>query len=106
MCVNCLSQAEVVAAHAALATAVLREPAHRLLAELGVVDAPLPVARDARTVGFLRSLDLDPDDVLGSDVVASADRWVAAGQPRPARSRALARPSALPIGSQSRIALP
>jgi hypothetical protein len=102
MCVNCLTQAETVAAHVALGVAVLREPAHRVLAELGVVEAPLRVARDAHTVSFLRALDLDADDVLGADVVAAADRWVAAGQPRPARARASARP----IGSQSRIALP
>jgi hypothetical protein len=106
MCVNCLTQAEVVAAHAALATAVLREPVHRVLGDLGVVDAPLPVARDARTVSFLRALDLDPDDVLGTDAVAAADRWVTAGQARPARSRALARVSDLPIGSQSTMAVP
>jgi hypothetical protein len=86
MCVNCLTQAEIVAAHAGLATAVLREPAHRLLADLGVVDAPSPVARDARTVAFLRSLDLDAGEVLGDEVVSRADRWVLAGQPRPVRS--------------------
>jgi hypothetical protein len=102
MCVNCLSQSEVVATHLALGVAVLREPAHRLLADLGLVDPPLPVARDANTVAFLRALDLDAGEVLGADVVAAADRWVAAGQPRPARARASARP----IGSQSRIALP
>jgi hypothetical protein len=106
MCVNCLSQAETLAAHTALAVAVLKEPAHRLLAELGVVDDPMAVARDAHTVSFLRSLDLDAEEVLGREVVATADQWVAAGQPRPARSRLLARASAAPIGSQSTIALP
>lgn len=106
MCVNCLSQAETVAAHVVLAGAVLKEPAHRLLAELGLADPPLRVARDAHTVAFLRSLDLDADAVLGAEVVTAADRWVAAGQPREARSRALARSSALPIGSQSTMALP
>ena len=108
MCVNCLSQSEAVVAQAALFAAVVREPVHRVLGDLGLVDAPLPIARDANTVAFLRSLELDAADVLGAEVVRSADAWIAAGQPRPARSRsfALALASALPIGSQSRIAVP
>ena len=104
MCVNCLSRSETVVAQAALAVALLREPAHRLLADLGLVDAPLPVARDAHTTSFLRALDLDPVEVLGAEVVTAADAWVAAGQPRPSRSRALADAWARPIGSQSLLA--
>ena len=81
MCANCLSSAEVAAGHVALAAAVLKAPAHRFLADLGLVDAPDPVRRDVRTVTFLRGLDLDPVAVLGADVVADADAWV----PAPAR---------------------
>lgn len=79
MCANCLTQAEVVAGHVALAAAVLKAPAHRFLADLGLVEPPDTVARDARTVAFLRGLELDPVEILGADVVTTADAWVAAG---------------------------
>jgi hypothetical protein len=51
------------------------------------------VQRDVRTVAFLRSLDLDPVEVLGADTVAAAERWVPAPYVAPRW--------ALPIGSQS-----
>jgi hypothetical protein len=77
MCVNCLTQAEVAAANVAVTAAVLKAPVHRLLADVGLV-APIDhVARDMRTVAFLRSLDLDPVAVLGADVVDRADARVA-----------------------------
>lgn len=95
MCVNCISSAEQLAADAALAFAVLRAPAHRALAAAGLVAPPDPVRRDARTVGFLRALDLEPVEVLGPDVVAQADAWVA--PERQARGWRSLRP----IGSQS-----
>lgn len=106
MCVNCISHSEQVVAQAAWAVALFRDPAHRFLADLGLVDAPLPVARDARTVSFLRALDLDADDVLGTDMVAAADAWVAAGQPRPSRSRMRALASARPMRSHIALATP
>lgn len=83
MCVNCLTQAEVVAANVGLTAAVLKAPVHRFLADCGLVDRPNPLARDAHTVSFLRKLDLDPVEVLGADVVTEADAWVAAGRPAP-----------------------
>lgn len=73
MCVNCLTQAEVAAANIAVTAAVLRAPVHRLLADLDLVSPPDHVARDVRTVAFLRSLAVDPVAVLGADVVARAD---------------------------------
>ena len=73
---NCISTAEVHVAQVALAAAVLKAPAHRLLAAAGIVDAPDPVRRDVRTVAFLRALDLDPAEALGASAVARADRWV------------------------------
>lgn len=106
MCVNCLSQAEVVAANVAVTAAVLKAPAHRFLADLGLVDPPNEVARDARTVAFLRRLDLDPVAILGAEAVTAADTWAAeaaagaAGQERRARAAASARP----IGSHSLLA--
>jgi len=88
MCTNCLSSAEVAVGHVALAAAVLKAPAHRFLADLGVVDAPDPVRRDVHTIAFLRSLDLDPVEVLGADVVAAAEAWTPAPVPVPAPARA------------------
>ena len=93
MCVNCLSSTEVALAQAGLAAAVLKEPVHRPLASAGVVAPIDPVRRDARTVAFLRSLALDPVEVLGADVVTAADAWVPAPYEAPRW--------ALPIGSQS-----
>jgi hypothetical protein len=103
MCVNCLSNAEFVAAKIALAAVVLKNPVHQALADLGVVAPPCIEMRDAHIVGFLRSLDLDAGEVLGADVVARADEWVASGAQRPARAARFARWafSARPIGSQS-----
>jgi hypothetical protein len=93
MCANCLSTAEVVVGQVALAAAIAKEPVHRALASAGIVAPYDPVRRDVRTVAFLRSLDLDPVEILGADTVAGADAWVPApyGAPR----------WALPIGSQS-----
>ncbi|MGH9212920.1 MAG: hypothetical protein ACRD2C_19950 [Acidimicrobiales bacterium] len=102
MCVNCLSTAEVVAGNVAVTVAVLKAPVHRMLADMGLVAAPDPVARDARTVAFLRQIELDPVEVLGADVVDAADRW-ARGGGYERRTRAAA--SARPIGSHSRLAL-
>jgi hypothetical protein len=101
MCVNCISNAEAVATGAIVASYMIKPPVHRALAKLGVVNAPDRIARDVTTVGFLRSLDLDPVEVLGADVVATAEAWIA---PQPARGvtaslTALAA-SARPIGSQ------
>jgi hypothetical protein len=93
MCTNCVSTTEVLAGQAALAFAVLREPVHNLLAQAGVVAPIDPVKRDVRTVSFLRSLELDPVEILGADVVAAADAWVPTVYVR-ARS-------ARPIGSHS-----
>jgi hypothetical protein len=102
MCANCLSQGEVVVAHVALAAAVAKAPVHRALADLGLVDAPDPVARDVRTVSFLRRLDLDPVEVLGADAVERADERVAVGAGAQTGARALLRrSSASPIGSHS-----
>lgn len=101
MCTTCLSTSEFVVGSAALAAAAFKDPVHRLLGDLGIVAPPNPVARDARTVAFLRALDLDPVDVLGGRAVEAADAWTGAGaQPLAARRRSSARP----IGSHSRLA--
>lgn len=76
MCQNCLSAGEVIVGQIALVGAVLKQPLHRALANAGVVAAPDPAAVDHRTVGFLRSLDLDPVEILGAAAVDRADRYV------------------------------
>ena len=90
---NCVSSTEVAVGQAALVAAVLKEPVHRALASAGLVAPIDPVKRDVRTVAFLRSLDLDPVEVLGADVVTAADAWVPVPYEAPRW--------ALPIGSQS-----
>ncbi len=94
---NCLSNAEAHVAQAVLIAAAAKSPVHRLLASVGLVQPPSLVARDARTVAFLRELDLDPVGVLGQKAVAEAGRWV------PQASTATTLGSLLPIGSQSRL---
>ena len=97
MCANCVSTAEVVVGQALLVTAIVKEPVHRALAELGLVAPPDPVGREARTVMFLRRLELDPVEIVGAEMVARADAWV---KPAPHRRVRWARP----IGSQSLLA--
>ena len=99
MCMNCLSTAETAITSAALISYAAKPHVHRALAHLGIVNEPDPVAHDVTTVAFLRSLELDPVEVLGADVVAAAAAWI---PPQPASGLAgLARrfASARPIGS-------
>jgi hypothetical protein len=97
MCGNCMSSAEVAFAQAALIGYAIKGPVHRALARAGLVAEPDPVAHDVRTVAFLLSLELDPTEILGAEVVAAARAWSPA--PRPQRARRAF--SAAPIGSQS-----
>jgi hypothetical protein len=107
MCTNCLSTTEAVAAGAALVAYVVHEPAHRALAACGLMAEPDPVAHDVRTAAFLRSLDLDPVEVLGHEAVAATECWA----PHPRRAQPGVRAlqerfarwaaSRAPIGSQS-----
>jgi hypothetical protein len=71
-----MSSAEQVAAGAGVAVALVRRPVHQVLAAAGLVAPADPVRRDVRTIGFLRALDLDPEEILGSAVVERADAWV------------------------------
>jgi len=96
MCVNCVSNSEAAVAQVAIVFSALKMPVHRALANAGLVDPFDFARRDLRTVTFLRSLDLDPVDVLGEDVVDRADAWAPHAQ---LRRRRWARP----IGSQSRL---
>lgn len=93
MCANCLTTAEHALATAAVAGYVVKPRVHRALARLGVVDPPDPVAHDVTTVAFLRSLELDPVEILGADAVAAAEVWVAPPRTIPARGLRLPSPA-------------
>jgi len=101
-----MSNTEFAVANAAFIAAALKGPVHRALASVGLVTEPLAVARDSRTVAFLRALELDPSDSLGAPAVTAADEWVASGgyerleDERRARAASWARP----IGSHRRLA--
>jgi hypothetical protein len=75
MCVNCVSNTEFVLASGSLGAYALAQPARNALVALGVLPEPDPLARDVRTVAFLRRLELDPNEVLGEAVVAAVDAW-------------------------------
>ena len=53
VCMNCLSTAEAAIAQTAFLGYVVKDPVHRALARAGLVGAPDPAARDARTIAFL-----------------------------------------------------
>jgi hypothetical protein len=89
-----VSTAELVAGQCGLVFAIFKEPVHRVLADLGVVAPSDPIARDARTIAFLRRLELDPVEILGEAIVAGAEGHVPLG-------RQTGRRWFLPIGSQS-----
>lgn len=103
MCVNCVNNIEVILGKVVLAAAIAKDPAHRLLSRAGLVGEPDPVKHDVRTVAFLRSLDLDPVEVLGQRAVDAAAAWTPKPQPVGLLGvlGSLARRSRRPIGSQS-----
>jgi hypothetical protein len=96
MCMNCVSTAEAIAVEAAFVAYVVKSPVHRMLARAGLAPEPDPVAHDVRTVAFLRSLDLDPVEILGADTVAAAEAWVPAARPQRTRAAAWLQPAASP----------
>ena len=75
MCANCLSTGEVIATQIGFAIWVTKDPIHRALAKAGLAPELDLVKRDRHTVGFLRSLDLDPVELLGAGTVEAADAW-------------------------------
>ena len=75
MCANCLSTFDVVASQVLAAGAVLKRPVHNRLASARWVRPIDIVGELANTVVFLRSLDLDPIEVLGPDAVDAAATW-------------------------------
>ena len=100
-----MSNTEFAVANAALIAAALKGPVHRALASVGLATEPLEIARDARTIAFLRALELDPAFSLGVPAVEAADDWVALGgyERLEDERRARAASWALPMGSHSRL---
>jgi hypothetical protein len=96
MCMNCVSTAEAIAIQGAFVAYAVKNPVHRMLARAGLAPEPDPVAHDVRTVAFLRSLDLDPVEILGADTVAAAEAWVPAARPQRVLPGVWAQPVALP----------
>ena len=83
VCANCLSTFDIAASKAIVAAVLLKRPMQDLLAELGVVAPHDALGELAHTVSFLRSLDLDPVEVLGSDAIDVASTWTTAPQRKP-----------------------
>jgi hypothetical protein len=75
MCANCLSTFDVVVSQTLFAGAVLKRPVQNRLAAAGLVRPFDQLGEHAQTVSFLRSLDLDPVEILGSDVVEASKSW-------------------------------
>jgi hypothetical protein len=77
MCAQCVSKADVVVGSLGAAAFLFKGPCEDALVALGLIPEPHPLAVGVRTVTFLRDLDLDPDEVLGEDVVEAVDRVLA-----------------------------
>ncbi len=77
MCAGCVSKVDVIAGTLGFSAYVLKGPIQEGLVATGLLPEPHPLARDMRTVPFLRELDLDPAAILGADAVEAADRALA-----------------------------
>lgn len=100
MCANCVSKADVVVGTIAFGCYVLRGPVKAGLVEMGILPEPHPLAVEMRTVSFLRDLELDPDAILGEEVVEAVDR-ARAWEPKKVYRRGWARALLGAIFSQS-----
>lgn len=83
MCANCFSKLDVVVGQVVGAAVLLKRPTQDFLAELGVVLPFDELGELAHTVSFLRALDLDAVEILGSDAVEVASTWTTAPQRKP-----------------------
>lgn len=92
----------MVAGSLVLGAAVLKGPVHGALVAAGLLPEPHPLARDIRTVTFLRDLDLDPAAILGPAAVAAVDRALARPAPAPVRRGSLRQALALALGRSIR----
>ena len=83
MCANCFSKLDVVVSQVVGAAVLLKRPAQDFLAERGVVAPYDELGELAHTVSFLRTLDLDPVEILGADAVGVAATWTIAPRRKP-----------------------
>jgi hypothetical protein len=75
MCANCLTTFDVVVSQALAVGMILKRPVQDRLAVAGLVRPFDQLGEHANTVAFLRSLDLDPVEILGPEVVEAAATW-------------------------------
>ena len=73
MCAQCVSKADVVVGTIGFAAFVLHDPVKEALVDCGILPEPHPLAREIRTVQFLRRLELDPNPILGEQLVSDVD---------------------------------
>ena len=81
MCAQCVSKADVVVGTIGFGLYLFEDPMREGLVSMGILPELHPLATDMRTVSFLRDLDLDPEPILGPEVVEEADRALAFPQP-------------------------
>ena len=81
MCAQCVSKFDVVVTSIGMTAWVVHDPVKSALVDLGLVPEPHPLASEMRTVSFLRGLDLDPNPIMGDELVREVD--VAQAFPRP-----------------------
>jgi hypothetical protein len=72
-----VSKVDMIAGTVGFGAYVLKGPIQDGLVAAGLLPEPHPLARDMRTVPFLRSLDLDPVAILGEAATAAADQALA-----------------------------
>jgi len=77
MCAACVSKADVIVGTLGFSAYVFKGPIQDGLVAAGLIPEPHPLAVEIRTVNFLRDLDLDPNAILGDEVVESVDRVLA-----------------------------
>jgi len=77
MCANCVSKADVIVGTIGFSAYVFKDQIENTLVAAGIIPEPHPLAKEMRTVNFLRSLELDPEPILGFGVVEAADRALA-----------------------------
>ena len=77
MCAQCVSKADVVVGSLGFTAFVFKGPITDGLVAAGIIPEQHPLAKELRTVNFLRSLDLEPEPILGEEVVAAVDRVLA-----------------------------
>ena len=85
MCVNCVSNVDLIAANSAMMGAMVGNGVRAVLRGVGCEVGQTQAEKDSRVVAFLRSMQLDPAEILGADCVAAADALVVARATKPAR---------------------